>query len=136
MFTQLARMSAKVASSSVGTCMPLGTFVPGLVPVAVFTSSLASINALASAAASLDPDPTCVAESINGCSQRIHTPATVVSSFTTMYVLEVSDPHCPNAAIIASCPLFTVPDIPGLPPVATMYTSAVAEGHTYINPST
>ena len=48
-----------------------------------------------------------------------------------MYVLGVSDPHCPSAAIIAICELLTVPPSPGLPPVATRYTSALAEGHVY-----
>ena len=50
-------VSAIVLIAAVGTVDPLGMFVPGERPVAVFASSLANVNAAASPAAPDEPDP-------------------------------------------------------------------------------
>ena len=50
--------------SSVGTVKPLGTFVPGEIPVAGFTSSLATVKAEFREPLSPLPDPTVVYEVI------------------------------------------------------------------------
>jgi hypothetical protein len=77
-FTQVDRISASVLRVATGTVAPGGTFNPGEVPVVVFSYSDARLNALASAAVSVGPDPMLLYELINGASD--HTAATVVSA--------------------------------------------------------
>ena len=54
---QEERMSARVLSWVVGTVKPLGRFAPGEMPVAVLTSWLARVNALARAVVSEVDEP-------------------------------------------------------------------------------
>jgi hypothetical protein len=130
-FTQVDRISASVLSCATGTVVPAGTFNPGAVPVVVFTYSDASVNVLASAAASVVPDPMLLYELINGASD--HTAATVVSSLIWINVEAVRLPQGPSTAISAIAVLF-VPGLSpgfGLPPFAVMYTSVDADGQVY-----
>jgi hypothetical protein len=62
---------------------------------------------------------------------RAHTAATVVSSLVTMNVEGVKFPQAPSAVIIDKVGLFVPGASPGLPPVATRYTSDEAEGQLY-----
>lgn len=124
--THAARISASVLSWSLGTVKPVGRFAPGEVPVAVFTSWLASVNADASPAASEIDEPIREIELMYGASAE--TAAAVVSSLMVMNVEGVSDEHGPSAAISAISGF--VVERPGLPPVATRYT-CVAPLHEY-----
>jgi hypothetical protein len=130
-FTQVDRIFASVLRVATGTIVPAGTFNPGAVPVVVFTYSDASVNALASAAVSVVPDPMLLYELINGASD--HTAATVVSSLIWINVEAVRLPQGPSTAISAIAVLF-VPGLSpgfGLPPFAVMYTSVDADGQVY-----
>ena len=117
-FTQVDRIFASVLRVATGTVAPAGTFNPGEVPVVVFTYSDASINALASAAVSVGPDPMLLYELINGASD--HTAATVVSSLIWINVEAVRLPQGPSTAISASAVLFVPAPRPAFPPVAVM----------------
>jgi hypothetical protein len=117
-FTQVDRISASVLSCATGTVVPAGTFNPGAVPVVVFTYSDASVNALASTAVSVGPDPMLLYELINGASD--HTAATVVSSLIWINVEAVRLPQGPSTAISASAVLFVPAPRPAFPPVAVM----------------
>jgi hypothetical protein len=126
-FTQVDRIFASVLRVATGTIVPAGTFNPGAVPVVVFTYSDASVNALASAAAFVVPDPMLLYELINGASDQ--TAATVVTSVIETNVEGPRLPHGPSAAISAIAVLF-VPGLSpgfGLPPFAVMYTSVDAD---------
>ena len=117
LFTHADTMSASELISVLGTASPAGTEVPGDVPVAVLANCEASVNAAASAGASDVPDPMLVGAAING--ERAATAATVVTSFRTMKVLELSELHDPSAAMRSIAILFVPLARPGFPPVAS-----------------
>jgi hypothetical protein len=87
------------------------------------------VNALASAAASVVPDPMLLYELINGASDQ--TAATVVTSVIETNVEGPRLPQGPSAAISAIAVLFVPGLSPGLPPFAVMYTSVDADGQVY-----
>ncbi len=86
--TQAARIFPSVSICATGIVTPVGTFVPGEVPVVVFTSSEASVNALAKAVASLVPDPIADGDAIKGA--REYTAPTVVNSLMVIKVVALA----------------------------------------------
>ena len=66
---QVARMLAIVSIWATGMVVPVGTLAPGDAPVAVFTNSDASVNALANSVESLVPDPIAAGDVMNGASE-------------------------------------------------------------------
>jgi hypothetical protein len=64
-------MFASVEIFAMGTTSFVGTFSPGVVPLAVFASSAAVVNALASAGRSIDPAPIAFGDVMKG---RARTP--------------------------------------------------------------
>jgi hypothetical protein len=116
-------MPASELISVLGTASPAGTEVPGDVPVAVFAYCEASVNAAVSPGASDVPDPMQVGavkqdgEVIYG--ESAATAATVVTSFSSMEVVGVSEVHGPSAAIRLIAGLFVALAGAGIPPVAS-----------------
>jgi hypothetical protein len=121
-FTHDEIMPASVLINVLGTASPAG-IEPGEVPVAVFAYSEASVNAAVSPDASDAPDPMQVGADVQAgeviYGESAATAATVVTSFRSMAVVEVSELHDPRAAIRVIAVLSVPSPRPGLPPVAS-----------------
>jgi len=127
----VATISARVFSSLVGALAPEGKAEPGAAPVTVFARLPAVIKAWANPlalvllVAKFAPGlPLLVA--MKGASA--YTAATVVTSSMNTKVEELRPLHDPSAAMSAKELLVPAPL---LPPVATKYICAEAEGHAY-----